>query len=103
MKGVSHSNVWKSRFLIILFLFPSFAKPLHLSHEKINSESNQSSSHQHFSDCPVCLFHYLAFTEVEVPELNPASAPLSLKPFFYNEKKYVPFLYLYFLRGPPLL
>ncbi|MDR0681334.1 MAG: hypothetical protein LBG15_05740 [Dysgonamonadaceae bacterium] len=102
MKGTSHSNVWKSGFLIILFLFPSFAKPLHLSYEEIlYSESNQSSSHQHSGDCPVCLFHYQSFTEVEAFELNPASAPLSLEPSFYNEKEYIPFLYLYFLRGPP--
>jgi hypothetical protein len=103
MKRTSHSKIWKSGFLIILFLFPVFAKPVHLSYEKvICSSSNSSASRHHSGDCPVCLFHYFAFTEAETPELSPALIPLSIEPFFHHEKIDQPFLFAYFLRGPPV-
>jgi hypothetical protein len=96
--------MWKSGLLIVLFLFPAFAKPFHISYEKIIcTESNGQSSHHDSEECPVCLFHYFAFTGIELPELNPELFPLSIEPFFYSEKVYQPFLYPYFLRGPPLL
>jgi hypothetical protein len=92
----------KSGFLLILFLFPSFAKPFHISHStNIASESGKHASHHDAGDCPVCQFHFSRFIEAEFLELKPIPLYHSFKPVFNDEKSYQTHFYSYFLRGPP--
>jgi hypothetical protein len=103
MNRRTHSNIWKSGLLIALFLFPSFSRPLHISYEKtVCAGTDGQSSHHDAGKCPTCLFHYFAFTEIELPELNPELFLFSVKPSFYSESEYQPFPSLCFPRGPPL-
>jgi hypothetical protein len=90
--------------LLALFLMPFVARSFHSSYEKISLSNPEAPHSRHdCNDCPVCQFHYFAFTGTEFPEMNPELFPLFVEPFFYDEKEYQPFLYSYFLRGPPLL
>jgi hypothetical protein len=103
VKRISRSKIIKTGFLILLFLLPSFAKSFHVSYEEITASATHGhSAHHDADDCPLCLFHYASFTEVDFPAFHFTPLYSSFQPFFCDEKEYQSTLFSYFLRGPPL-
>ncbi|MDR2085902.1 MAG: hypothetical protein LBP72_01885 [Dysgonamonadaceae bacterium] len=100
MKQIIHKKMIQAGLFIILFLYPSLVQSFHISHEQLCASESANRPHNN-NDCPVCLFHYVAFTGVETQDLTPFFPPLASEFSFYSTKEYRPFLYSYFLRGPP--